>query len=196
MSIHGRQGRPPEVERLDHAASEHDEGDDEPDVGRVEHVRPVVVDDVLGEERERGDDREDVPGVGVPRVVRRRPDDAQDEGDAAPGEHRAGRPDEGAARAEGEGDLDDRGGQDRGEDLRDAHPEAQAGLPQDVDRDDHGRDVQPRIADVRQDQRVAGLAERERPGGHAASGRWVRSAIAEVYRRPVAHAYAGASAGA
>ena len=71
-----------------------------------------------------------------------------------------------------------------------------ADLAEDVDRDDHGGDVQARIADVRQDQRVAGLAERERPGGHAASGRWIGSTIAEVYRRPVAHAYAGASAGA
>ena len=34
--------------------------------------------------------------------------------------------------------------------------------PEDVDRDDHRRDVQPRIADARQDQRVARPAERER----------------------------------
>ena len=191
-----RQRRPPEVERLDHAAAEHDEGDDQPDVGRVEDVRSAVADDVLGEERERGDAREDVPAVGAPRLVRRRADDPQDERDAAPGEHRAGRPDEGAARAERQDDLDDRRGQDRREDLRDADLEPQHGLPQHVDRDDHGGDVETRIAGVGEDQRVAGLAERERPGGHAASGRWIGSTIAEVYRRPVAHAYAGASAGA
>ena len=54
----------------------------------------------------------------------------------------------------------------RGEDLRHAHLEVQPDLAEHVDRDDHGRDVQPRIADVRQDQRVAGAAQRDRPLAH------------------------------
>ena len=149
------QRRPPEVERLDPRAAEDDERDDQPDVGRVEHVRTAVADDVLRQEREAGDDREHVPGVRVPRVVRRRPDDAQDEGDAAAGQHRARRPDERAGLPEGQDDLDDRAGQDRREDLRHAHLEVQPDLPEDVDRDDDRGDMQPRIADVRQDQRVA-----------------------------------------
>ena len=60
----------------------------------------------------------------------------------------------GAALAEGQDDLDDRAGQDRGEDLRDADPEVQPDLAEDVDRDDDRRDMQPRVADARQDQRV------------------------------------------
>ena len=158
--------RPPEVERLDPGAAEHDEGDDQPDVGRVEDVRAAVADDVLGQQRQTGDGGEDVPGVGVPGLVRRRPDDAQDQRDAAAGEHRAGRPDEGPALAEGQRDLDDRAGQDRRQDLRDADPEVEADLAEDVDRDDHRRDVQPRIADARQDERVRAAADRQRPGGH------------------------------
>ena len=93
--------------------------------------------------------------VGVPRVVGRGADDAQDQGHAAAGEHRARRPDERLARAEREGDLDDRGRQDRRQDLGHADAEVQPDLAEDVDRDDHRGDVQPRVADVRQDQRVA-----------------------------------------
>ncbi len=57
--------------------------------------------------------------------------------------------------------------EDRREDLRDAHPEVQPDLAEDVDRDDDRRDVQARVADARQDERVAAAAERQRPGGHA-----------------------------
>ena len=56
-----------------------------------------------------------------------------------------------------------------GEDLRHADLEAQPDLPQDVDRDDDGGHVQPRIADVRQDHGVRAPAERERPAGHIVS---------------------------
>ena len=66
----GAEGRPPEVERLDPRAPEHDEHDDEADVRRVEHVRPAVADEVLGHQRERGDAGEHPPGVGAPVVVR------------------------------------------------------------------------------------------------------------------------------
>ena len=41
-----------------------------------------------------------------------------------------------------------------------------ADLAEDVDRDDHRRHVQPRVADVRQDQRVALAADRDRARGH------------------------------
>ena len=102
----------------------------------------------------------------VPRIVGWRPDDAQDEGDAAAGQHRARRPHERPGLAEGQGDLDDRAGQDRREDLRHAHLEVQPDLPEDVDRDDDRGDMQARIADVRQDQRVGAAAERERSTRH------------------------------
>ena len=44
--------------------------------------------------------------------------------------------------------------------------EVQPDLAEDVDRDDHRGDVQARIADARQDERVAAAAERQRAGGH------------------------------
>ena len=72
----GVQRRPPEVERLDARAAEHDERHDQPDVRRVEDVRAAVLDDVLRQQREAGDDREDVPAVrcsrGRPAASRRR----------------------------------------------------------------------------------------------------------------------------
>ena len=88
-----------------------------------------------------------------------RADDPQDERDAAAGEHRAGRPDEGAALPEGDRDLEDGAGQDRRQDLRDADAEVQPDLAEDVDRDDHRRDMQARVADARQDERVGGAAD-------------------------------------
>ena len=121
--------RPPEVERLDARAAEDDERDDQADVRRVEDVRAAVLDHVLGQQRQAGDDGEDVPGVRCPVLVRWRADDAQDQGDAAAGEHRAGRPDERPLLPERERDLEHRAGQDRGQDLRHADPEASPTWP-------------------------------------------------------------------
>ena len=42
-------------------------------------------------------------------------------------------------------------------------------LPEDVDRDDDGGDVQPRIADARQHHRVRARAEREGPAARGAA---------------------------
>ena len=116
----------------------------------------------------RGDPGEDIPRVGAPRVARRRPGNSKDERDAAAGQHRARRPHEGPARPEGQCHLEDRAGQDRREDLRDADLEAQPELPEDMDRDDDGSDMQSRITDVRQDHGVGAPAERERPVRHIA----------------------------
>ena len=128
----------------------------------------AIPDDVLRQEGEGGDPGEHIPRVGAPRVARRRPGNTKDERDAAAGQHRAGRPHEGPARSEGQGHLEDRAGQDRREDLRDADLEAQPDLPEDVDRDDDGSDVQSGITGVRQDHGVRTPAERERPVGHIA----------------------------
>jgi hypothetical protein len=157
---------PPEVERLHAGAAEDDEGEHQPDVRRVEDVRAAVADDVLGQERESRHAGEDVPGVRIPGLVGWRPDDPQDQRDAAPGQHRAGRPHERPALPEGQDDLDDRAGQDGSEDLGDGDEEVQAQLAEDVDRDDDRRDVQARIANVRQNQRVGAAADGQRPGGH------------------------------
>ena len=130
---------------------------------------PAVPDDVLREERERRDAGEHVPLVGAPVVVERRTGNTEDERDAAAGQHRAGRPHEGPRSAERQRHLEDRARQDRRQDLRHADLEPQPDLPEDVDRDDDGSDVQPRIAGVRQDHGVRAPAERERPAGHILS---------------------------
>jgi len=116
--------------------------------------------------REGGNAGEHVPRTWVPRVIRRRADDTEDQGNPAARQHRAGRPDEGPGLPESQRDLDDEAGQDRRQDLRHAHPEVQPNLAEDVDGDDDRRDVQPRIPDARQDQRVWRAADRERSAGH------------------------------
>ena len=84
----GVERSPPEVERLDPAAAQHDEGDDQPDVRRVEDVGAAVADDVLREQREGGDAGEHVPLVEAPRDRRpASPATRRIEGDAAAGEH-------------------------------------------------------------------------------------------------------------
>ena len=186
----GVERRPPEVERLHPPAPEHEERHDQPDVRGVEDVGAAVLDDVLREQRQARDDREDVPVAGVPGLVLWRPDDAQDQGHAAAGEHRARRPDERATLTESDRDLEDRAGQDRREDLGHADLEVQADLAEDVDRDDHGRDVQARIADARQEQRIARAAQRERAtgGGHRVTRRtWSAGTSPSSVAVPSAH---------
>jgi hypothetical protein len=83
------QRSPPEVERLDAFDAEDDERRDEADVRRVEDVRAAVLDHVLREQRQPGDDREDVPVVGAPRIADLRVGRPQDQGHAAARQHRA-----------------------------------------------------------------------------------------------------------
>src|SRR5215211_1926612 len=52
---------PPEVERLDPAHAEDEEGADKANVRRVEDVTALPLDDVFGRERKSGDDREPLP---------------------------------------------------------------------------------------------------------------------------------------
>ncbi len=166
---------PPEIERLDPGAAQDHEGQDQADVRRVEDVRPAVLDDVLGQQRDARHRGEDVPAEGVPRVVGRRADDSHDQGHAAAGEHRAGGPHERARLPEGEGDLDHRAGQHRGHDLGHGQLEAQHRLTQQVDGQDHRRDVEPRVADAGQDQGVRRPTQGQGSAGHvdsaAAAGR-------------------------
>ena len=131
-------------------------------------MRTAVPDDVLRQQGQGGDAGEHVPAVGAPRLVGRRPGHPEDECHAAAGEHGAGRPHEGATGPERQRHLEDRAGEDRRQDLRHADAEPETELPEDVDRDDDGGDVQPRIARVRQDHGIRGPAERQRPCCHAA----------------------------
>ena len=162
------QGRPPEVERLDARRGRRDEGNDKTDVRRVEDMRTAAADHVLGEQGEARHRREDVPGMEAPWVVGRRADDTEDEGDAAPVSMAlAGQTNARVCRkVSATSRIPAR--QDRRENLRDADPEAEPDLPQDVDRDDDRGDVEARIADGGQDERIWLAANGQRPGGHRA----------------------------
>ncbi len=158
----GAERRPPEVERLEARAPEHDEHDDEPDVRRVEDVRSPVADQVLRRQRERGDAREHPPGVEAPVVADGSARHPQDQRDAAAGEHRARGPHERVLTPERDRDLHDRARDDGGEDLRHGHVEPQLRLPEHVDRDDDRGDVQARVAQLRQHHRIGEPLDLER----------------------------------
>ena len=58
--------------------------------------------------------------------------------------------------------------EDRHEDLRDRHAEPERDLAEDMDRDDHRREVEPGVADARRDERVGAPKIRTvRPAGFA-----------------------------
>src|SRR5207247_9673119 len=52
--------------------------------------------------------------------------------------------------------------EEREQDLRDRQPEVECGLPEHLQRRDHGREVQPRVAELRQENGVGAPADRER----------------------------------
>ena len=109
--------RPPEVERLDDLASQHQEGRHEPHVRRVEDVGPSIADPVLGEQGQGGDPGEQVPAVQRPVFSALLTNDAKNQGDTAAGEHGACRPNDLLGLTKGERHLDDGAGEDGGEDL-------------------------------------------------------------------------------
>ena len=180
------QRRPPEVERLDPRAAEHDEGDDQPDVRRVEQVGAAVADDVLRQEREGGD-----AGEHVPRV-----------------ECSSGRPGacSGTRRMSATplpvsialaGQTKDRLRRKVSVTSRIARVRIAARIcgtltwkcsptcPRTWMRDDDGGHVQPRIADLRQDHGVGVRADPQHPAGDrgAESGRRRRDSAPDWSRR-------------
>ena len=82
------------------------------------------------------------------------PGHAEDEGDAVSGQERARGPEDHVLAPERDPHLEHRAGQQRDEDLRDREPELERHLAEDLQRDDHGREVEPRVADARQQDRV------------------------------------------
>ena len=70
---------------------------------------------------------------------------------------------------EGQDGLDGRRGDDGCQDLRDREAKVEPHLAEQVDRECDGRDVQPSVGQLGQDDRVAGAPDADRPLGHAAS---------------------------
>ena len=81
-------------------------------------------------------------------ITNRRGRHPEDEGNAASGEHRACRPHERLGFPESDDDLQDRSGQDRGEDLGHTHVESEADLTQGVQGEDNGGHVQSGVTNA------------------------------------------------
>ena len=171
---HPRRHRPPpERERIGVRGTEQHEAEHEAEVRRVEDVMPANPDHVLGENRYRGRGGEDPPAVEAPPVTVRRARHAEDEGDAVPGQERARGPHDHALLVKGDRELDHRACRERDEDLGDRELEAEGGLPQDLERDDHERQVEPRVAYLRQQDRVLRAANPQRRSCRTGQGRRV-----------------------
>ena len=140
-----------------------EEAEDEAEVRRVEDVVPAPLDEVLREERDRGGSGEDPPSAQAPPVAVLRPGDAEDEGDAVPGQERARRPHQDALGAHRDPDLEHGAGHERDEDLRDREPELERDLPEHLQRRDRRGEVQPRVLQLRQQDRIRGAPDDERP---------------------------------
>ena len=145
---------PPERERVGVLGAEQQEAEDEPEVRGVEDVTPAELDQVLREQRDGGCAGEDPPAVHAPPVAVLRAGHAEDEGDAVSGQKRARGPEDHMLAPESDPHLEHGAGQQRDEDLGDREAELERHLAEDLQRDDHGREVEPRVADARQQDRV------------------------------------------
>ena len=179
----GRHRPPPEVERLGARGAEHEEAEDEPEVGRVEDVAAAELDHVLGEQRDRRRAHEDPPAVQAPPVAVLGAGDAEDEGDSVPGQQRARRPHEHVLAKEGDADLEHSAGEQRDEDLGDRQAEVERHLAEHLERDDHGRQVQARIPPRRQEHRVLRASNPDRRLAGRGGGRVHRRIILRSGRR-------------
>ena len=152
---------------------------------------PRKLDHVLREQRDGGRAGEDPPAVQAPPVAVLGPGHAQDEGDAVPGQHRARRPHQHVlarrtrsrprARAQVPIAIRIWAIESR---------KSNATWPSDLQRDDHRGEVQPRVAQRRQQDRVRpcrGSSEPARRGQLARGRSWAAhgTPLADRQNRPV-----------
>ncbi len=95
--------------------------------------------------------------------------DPEDERHPVPGEQGARGPQEHLLPPQGDPDLEHRARRDGEEDLGDREPEVEGDLAEHLQRRDHHGEVQPRVAQLRQQHRVRPAPDRER---QAAGGRF------------------------
>jgi hypothetical protein len=86
----------------------------------------------------------------------------QDERDAVAGQRCARRPHENVLGAHRDRDLEHGSSADREQDLGDREVEVEADLTDDLERNDHGGQMEARVAKLRQQNRVRPAADRER----------------------------------
>ena len=132
--------RPPEVEGLQAAIAEDQEGEHQADVRRIEDVLAAIPNQILLDQGECGDAGKHVEVVRGPGLVRGRAHDAHEERYAAAREEGTSGECEDAVTAERDGDLDDRARQDRGEDLPHTQGPVEHELAEGVKAPDDGRD--------------------------------------------------------
>ena len=166
-----RHRSPPERERVGALRPDEQEAEDEPEVRRVEDVPSAEGDHVLREQGDGGRPGEDPPAVQAPPVAVLGPRHAEHERHAVPGQERARRPHDHALSPERDPDLEDRAREQRDEDLRDREVEVERRLPEDLQRHDHAREVQARVAQRRQQHGVRRAADpHRRPFGSHCGG--------------------------
>ena len=160
---HPRRHRPPpEVERLCTGRAEQEEAHDQADVRRVERMPTADADHVLREQPASRGQGVDPPPVQAPPVAVLRPGDAEHERDPVAGEHRARGPHQHVPTPEGDRHLEHGAGADRDQDLGDRQVEVERDLTEHLERDDHRGEVEPRIGQLRQQDRVGAAADDER----------------------------------
>ena len=163
-----RHRAPPEVERLRPAAAEDEEAEDEADVRWIEDMTAAPLDHVLREQRDRSGPDVEPPAAEAPPVAVVRARDTEDERHAVPGQECTGGPHEHVLLPQGDSDLQHRARRDGEQDLRDREPEVERDLSEHLERRDHRREMEPRVAQLGQDDRVRPAPDRER---EAAGGR-------------------------
>ncbi len=162
---------PPEVQWLGDLGADREKAHDQPEVRRVEDVCPPEANQVLREQPDRSRAGEDPPAVEAPPVAVLGSVDPQNERNAVAGDERARRPHDHAVAEERDRELEQACGSDRDQNLRDREVEPERDLPENVQRDDDRGEVQPRIANRRQEHRVGGPADlKPRPIGPGQGG--------------------------
>ena len=142
----GCQRSPPQREWIRALGTQEEEAEHEPEVGGVEDVPSANPDEVLRQQRDRRRPGEDPPAVHAPPVAVLGSGHAEDEGDAVSRQECARRPHDDALAEERDRDLEDPGDRERDEDLRDRQLEVERDLPEHLERDDHAREVEARVA--------------------------------------------------
>ena len=165
-------------------AAEHQEAEHEPEVRRVEDVPARGIGSTYFESSETAAvPGEDPPAVQAPPVAVLGARDAEDERDAVAGQERARRPHDHVLPAEGDRDLEHRAGEERDEDLRDREPEVERDLAEDLERDDHRRELEARVAQPWEHNGVEPVADPQNGPGRANECGRAHRAILDVLTR-------------
>ena len=154
---------PPQILRLRQTRAEHGEGEHQPEVRGVEDVASTPADQVLRCHRDGDHADKDPDAVQAPPLAMKGAGRPQDEGGAVAGQQSAGRPHDRLVLEDGDDEFDQGARRETDENLRHREPEAEHGLAEYLEGDQHRSHVHPRIADGGQDDRVLAAENPNRP---------------------------------